>query len=126
MKAFLLIALLLPSFASAEGFQVFGVKNDYPMADGETRFRDVYVNMGTNQGIKKGSTLDAFRTVTTVDDLNRRVGKNISFKIAKLKVIHADQDIAVARVTSFEKADVTPTGSYRDVMVGDRVELGAK
>lgn len=126
MKAFLLIALLLPLSASAEGFQVFGVKNDYPMADGETRFRDVYVNMGTNQGIKKGSTLDAFRTVTTVDDLNRRVGKNISFKIAKLKVIHADQDIAVARVMSFEKADVTPTGSYRDVMVGDRVELGAK
>lgn len=126
MKAFLLIALMLPLTAHAEGFQVFGVKNDYPMADGEARFRDVYVNMGTNQGIKKGSTLDAFRTLTTVDDLNRRVGKNISFKVAKLKVIHAEPEIAVARVVSYEKADVTPTGTYRDVVVGDRVELGSK
>lgn len=126
MKTLLLLLALSPLPAAAEGFQVFGIKSDYVMNDADTRYRDVYVNMGMNQGLKKGSTLEAYRTVTTVDELNQRVGKNISYKIAKLKVIHADSDIAVARVQTFESPETTPVGSYGNVMVGDRVEVGGK
>ncbi|RZA07313.1 MAG: hypothetical protein EOP11_08035 [Proteobacteria bacterium] len=126
MKTLLFLLTLLPLDAYADGFQVFGIKSDYTMKDEDARYRDVYVNMGTSQGLKKGSQLDAFRTVTTVDELNHRVGKNISYKIAKLKIIHADSDVSVARVLSMEAADVTPVGSYASVMVGDRVEAGSK
>src|SRR5947209_6295061 len=104
--------------ALASDYKVFGIRTDYPMADGQPLFRDVYVNMGTNQGIKDGSTLDAFRVVTTVDELNQKTGRNISFKIAKLKVIHAETDLAVARVTQFLPPESTPIGSFTNVMVG--------
>jgi len=122
----LLVYAFCPSAAIAGEYKVFGIRTDFAMADSQPLFRDVYVNMGTNQGIKDGSTLDAYRVVTTIDELNQKTGRNISFKIAKLKVIHAETDLAVARVTQFLPPDATPIGSFTNVMVGDEVEVGKK
>lgn len=96
------------------------------MSDSEIPARDVYVNIGTSQGIKIGSQLDVFRALTTVDEINQKIGRNISFKIARLKVIHADSDIAVARVLEMQPAASTPVGSYTNVMVGDVVQVITK
>ncbi|MGZ3712002.1 MAG: hypothetical protein ACXVBE_09605 [Bdellovibrionota bacterium] len=129
MKNFLFITILLSLTsltAHAEGHQVFGIKSDFPMNDGQTLFRDVYVNLGTSQGVKIGSSLDVFRTITTVDEINQRVGQNISFKIGRLKVIHAEGNVAVARVDKMLPPEQTPTGSYTNVMVGDQVEISNK
>ena len=70
--------------------------------------------------------LDAFRTLTTVDEINQRTGQNISFRIAKLKVIHAEGGIAVARVVQMMPPESTPVGTHTNVMVGDTVEVGKK
>ena len=124
--AALLSAPFWTSITLAGEHKVLGIRTDFPMADGQPLFRDVYVNMGTNQGVKAGSTLDAYRVITTVDEINQKMGRNISFKIAKLKVIHAESDLAVARVTQFLPPESTPIGSYTNVMVGDEVEIGKK
>jgi hypothetical protein len=126
MKILLLLAALpLTTFANG-GYAVFGIKTDFPMSDQDAHYRDVYVNMGTDQGIKAGSQLDVFRVLTSVDELNQRTGRNLSFKFARLKVIHAESDIAVARVMKFLPPESTPLGTYTNVMVGDRVEVGTK
>lgn len=122
----LLLALLLVFPLTSHAAQVFGIRTDFAMNDAETKQRDVYVNMGTDQGIKIGSQLDAFRTLTTVDEINQRTGQNISFRIAKLKVIHAEGNIAVARVLQMMPPEATPVGTYTNVMVGDTVEVGKK
>lgn len=121
-----ILALFLPLSAESSNYAVFGIKTDFPMADGQTAYRDVYVSMGTNQGIKPGSQLDVFRVMTAMDDLNQRSGRNLSFKIAKLKVIHAESDIAVARVIQFLPPEATPIGTYTNVMVGDAVDVSTK
>jgi hypothetical protein len=127
MKLFLVItSLSFTLSAHAADFKVFGIRTDFPMAEGQPLFRDVYVNMGTNQGIKAGSALDAYRVVSTVDELNQRVGKNMTFKIAKLKVIHAEPEMAVARVVQMLPPDSTPLGAFTNVIVGDEVEVGKK
>jgi hypothetical protein len=123
---FLTLALLLAPPALAGDYKVFGIRTDFPMADGQAIYRDVYVSMGTNQGIKTGSTLDAYRVVTTVDELNQRTGRNISFKIAKLKVIHSEPELAVARVIEMLPPQSTPLGAFTNVMVGDEVEVAKK
>ena len=123
--AIIVYAICLTAAVAGE-YKVFGIRTDFPMADGQPLFRDVYVNMGTNQGIKTGSSLDAFRVITTVDELNQKAGHNISFKIAKLKVIHAESDLAVARMDTFLPPESTPLGSFTNVMVGDEVEVAGK
>lgn len=125
MKTFLFLLMLLPSSTFA-AHQVFGIRTDFPMTDGQETFRDVYVNMGTDQGIKIGSILEASRVVTTVDEINQRTGRNISFPIAKLKVIHAEGDVAVARVLEMTKPELTPNGTFTNVMVGDQVDVAKK
>ncbi len=117
---------MIPVSAHASDFKVFGIRTDFPMADGQPLYRDVYVSMGTKQGIKAGSALDAYRVVTTVDELNQRTGRNYSFKIAKLKVIHAEPEMAVARVVQMLPPETTPLGAFTNVMVGDEVEVGRK
>jgi hypothetical protein len=126
MKAILLISALLFPLSASAAHQVFGVRSDFSLDDNAPKFRDVYVNMGTEQGIKEGSVLDAFRTLTTVDEINQRTGQNISFRIAKLKVIHAEGSVAVARVIQVMPPETTPVGTYTNVMVGDSVEIGRK
>ena len=96
------------------------------MADNQTLFKDIYVNMGTNQGIKIGSKLDAYRTISTVDELNQRNASNIHFKIAKLKVIHADATTSVARIIEMLSPQETPIANYSTVMVGDSVDVSRK
>lgn len=129
MKAFFLMPFLLLALLPSTGLaahQVFGIRTDFPMTDNQARYRDVYVNMGTDQGIKTGSLLDVFRVLTTVDEVNQRVGRNISFKFARLKVIHAEGDVSVARVVEMLPPESTPIASHTNVMVGDQVEVGKK
>ncbi len=124
---YLLPVLFLTSHSALAGeYKVFGIRTEFPMVDGQSSYRDVYVSMGTNQGIKTGSTLDAYRVVTTVDEINQRTGKNMTFKIAKLKVIHSEADLAVARVVQMLPPESTPLGSFTNVMVGDEVEVAKK
>jgi len=129
MKIFFLTAasfLFLNPLAFGGEYKVFGIRTDFPMTEGQPSYRDVYVSMGTNQGIKTGSSLDAFRVVTTVDEINQRTGRNISFRIAKLKVIHSETDLSVARVVEMLPPSSTPIGSFTNVMVGDEVEVAKK
>jgi len=62
----LLIALTIlfisPEPLAHAEYAVFGIKTDISLSDSEQAFRDVYVSMGTNQGIKVGSKLDVYRS----------------------------------------------------------------
>lgn len=102
---------------------VFGVKTEIPMADDERPRRDFYMNIGTNQGVKVGSVLDVFRSVTSSDNINNRSARNVVFKFAKLKIIHAEDDISVGRIIEILPPAKTPIGEYPTVIVGDRVAI---
>lgn len=119
-------AMVNPLHVAGANYTVYGIKNDFPMADNQTLFKDIYINMGTNQGIKPGSTLDAYRTMSTVDELNQKNAQSISFKIARLKVIHSDASVSVARIIEMLPPQVTPVGGYPTVMVGDSVDISRK
>ncbi len=125
---YIILALSLSVTASAETGQytVYGVRNDFPMTETQSLFKDFYINMGTSQGIKIGSKLDAYRTMPTVDEMNNKSSNNISFKIAKMKVIHADVNNAVVRIIEMLPPSEVPIGSYPTVMIGDSVDVSRK
>ncbi len=122
-KLSLYLGLLSYPISTLAGYTVFGVRNEFPMNDSQKLYRDLYVNMGTAQGIKVGSKLDVFRLLSTADQLNQKNGPNINFRFAKLKVIHVEDNTAVARVVEFVPGEEIPNFGYSDVMVGDSVEV---
>jgi len=122
---FLNLFVIPISYSRGEHF-VFGTKTEFPMSNKKTVMKDFYVNIGHAQGVKIGTKLDAYRTITTADEVNNKNSSNITFIVATLKVIHAEENISVARLESVNSLDNTPIGVFLSVMVGDMVAVSSK
>jgi hypothetical protein len=120
------IALPEPVSHAAMDHIVFGMKTEVAMAANEVPRKDYYLNIGTNQGVKPGTVLDVFRTVTTTDDINNKSSQNIMFRVAKIKVIHAEGEIAVGRIAEILPPNDVPIGAFPTVVIGDRVAVATK
>jgi hypothetical protein len=116
--------LAMPLSAGSADFVVYSVYKAIDLGNpGETPQKDYYVNMGTANGLHNGATLEVIRKVATYDLLSEKLYKDISFPIARLKVIHVEQSAAVARMEQILPADKTPAVANRAVMVGDVVQI---
>ncbi len=114
--------LSLPSEAHSAEFMVYSVYRALDMGNpGETPQKDFYVNMGTSQGIHQGSVLEVVRRSSTYDLITEKLYKDISYPIARLKVIHAENNAAVARLDKMLPADKTPALAPNAVLVGDLI-----
>src|SRR5579885_154304 len=114
--------LLLPRPTGAADYVVYSVYRALDMGyEGEKTEKDFYVNMGTAQGVHPGTVLKAYRRMSTYDLMSEKLYRDVSFPIAKLKVIHAEQNAAIARLD--QMLPDTPAYSPKAVMVGDLVEI---
>jgi hypothetical protein len=122
--AALTAAIALPFTAESAEFVVYSVYKAIDLGNpGEVPQKDFYVNMGSANGLHDGSTLEVIRKVATYDLLSEKLYKDISFPIARLKVIHVEPNASVARLEQLLPADKTPAIANRAVMVGDAVQI---
>ena len=113
--------MLMPS-ASANDAVVYSVYKGVDLGNpGETPSKDYYVNLGSQQGVDKGTILEVSRKLATYDLLSEKLYKEVVFPIATLKVIHAESGVAIARLDKLIAADQAPSFTPRAVMVGDVV-----
>jgi hypothetical protein len=114
----------LPNESDAADYTVYSVYKALDLGNpGEVPQKDYYVNMGKQQGVHDGSVLEVVRKVSTYDLLSEKLYREVSFPIAKLKVIHTESNAAIARVQKMLPPDKTPAITPRAVMVGDRVRI---
>jgi hypothetical protein len=124
VRAAAVAAIVLPFNAGSAEFVVYSVYKAIDLGNpGETPQKDYYVNMGTANGLHNGATLEVIRKVATYDLLSEKLYKDVSFPIARLKVIHVEQNAAVARLEQVLPAESTPAVANRAVMVGDAVHI---
>ncbi len=116
---------LTPRTASSAEFVVYSIYRGLDLGgDEEKPQKDYYVNMGTNQGIRVGAVLDVLRRVPTFDTVQEKLYRDVTFPIARLRVIHAETTAAIARLEKILPAEKTPAVTPRAVMVGDIVTPG--
>lgn len=84
--------------------------------------RDIFVNMGSNDGLKKGSILDVYRKISSFDNLTEKVAGDHIIPVGRLKVIHSDAKTAIARVEKFVSVEQEPALLPQTVMIGDLVK----
>jgi hypothetical protein len=114
-----------PKGSLAADFVVYSVYKGLDLGNpGETPQKDYYVNMGTAQGLRVGARLDVLRRVSTYDLLSEKLYKDVTFPIAKIRVIHVEDNAAVCRLDKMISADKTPAVAARAVMIGDLVQNG--
>lgn len=109
----------------ANEFRIYSISSRIPMGDpGETKTRDYFFTLGSNAGARAGATIDVFRRMPTYDLSNERLYREVTYPIARLRIIHAEPQAAIGRLEKYYPASVTPNFSPPTIMVGDLVQLG--
>ncbi len=114
--------LFLPLADAEEESIVYSVYRAVDLGNpGEIPQKDFFVNLGSRQGVRAGSTLQVIRRMATYDATSQKLYKDVQFPIAKLKVIHSEPNASIARLDQILPAEKIPAISPRAVMVGDLV-----
>lgn len=118
----LLFLALLGHPVSASDFVVYSVFRSLNLGySNEPMDKDYYINMGAAQGLKKGATLEVLRHIPTYDLVNSQAYRDMTFPIARVKVIHVEARSAIARLEKMLPADQIPVIQPKAIMVGDYV-----
>ncbi len=126
MKALLVIFVLFltlsPRASHARSYLIYSVAQDLPMGtDEQVIKKNFYVNMGTGQGLKKGTLLDVFRVISVLDPYDNRKRVNYRVKIGELKVIHTSDEAAITVLHKMK--DDVPVLDLDQFIVGDHVAV---
>jgi len=87
--------------------------------------KDIYVNIGSNQGVKKGAVLDVYRKISSFDNLTQRLAGDHMIPVGRIKVIHSDEKTSIARLDKFVSFDQEPALIPQAIMIGDVVRAGS-
>jgi hypothetical protein len=116
---------LIPSTGNSSDYTVYSVYKELDMGNpGEVPQKDYYINMGSSQGIRVGTSLTVKRRIATYDLLSEKLYKDLVVPVAKIKVIHVESNAAVARLEKLESSEKSPAISPRAVLIGDIVQFG--
>jgi hypothetical protein len=120
----LVIVALFPTISQANEFVIYGVHRALDLGNpGESPQKDFYVNLGSDQGVRIGASLEVLRRTSTYDLNTQKLYKDMLYPIGKLKVIHVESNAAIARLEQFLPADKTPILAPKAFMIGDLVQL---
>jgi hypothetical protein len=104
---------------------IFDVRINLPLEPTEPVYHDFYINTGAESGLKKGMFILVVRPVPIHDPVQNKQQGILSVNVARLKVIHVERQMAVARLqTEFTDED-RPVLEFESVMIGDRIDLAS-
>lgn len=124
---FVLILILMASTAFAKDYVIYSISQDIPMGNKDEVIRkNFYVDMGKNQGIKKGNLLDVYRVVSVLDPYESKKRFNHRVKIGEIKILHAEDSSAIGALNKLEVDSETPVFEIGQMMIGDIVAAKVK
>jgi hypothetical protein len=126
-KLFICSILFLITSAHAVDHQIFNIAQDIPMGYKDEQVkRNYFVNLGSMQGVKNGTTLDVFRNVSVDNpyDTNKRMHYKV--KIGELQIIHSDNGASIAKSKSFLDKNPELQLEINAFMIGDHVAVSVK
>jgi len=95
---------------------------DLPMGyDNEVIRKNYYVNIGTNQGVKKDTNLDVFRIISVLNPYDNKQRVNYKVKIGELKILATSDSASIAILSKMEEN--TPIFDLAQFMIGDHVAI---
>jgi hypothetical protein len=121
---FLLSLIYLPfALADSKEYTVFDARKTLPLSDTQPVYRDYYVNMGVEAGVKVGSVLAVYRKIPVIDVYTNKVPGDLIVEVGKLQVIQTQRSLSVGRLLVQSNPKAIPVVQFEKVMLGDRVAL---
>lgn len=118
---FLSLNILAGSEALADS-TVYQVYRSIDLGEGGTQPpKDIFVSIGADKGMKKGSMLDVYRRISSFDNLTQKHMGDHMIPVGKLRVIHVDEKTSIARADRFVSVEQEPALLPQAIMIGDVV-----
>ncbi|MBN1114922.1 MAG: hypothetical protein JXA66_06240 [Oligoflexia bacterium] len=106
-------------------FRIFFIKKEFDLGTRSNGlFRDYYTNIGTQNGVTKGTHLDVYRKVQVIDSQHGGAPVEVRIYVGQLKAIFVNSNITIARASSLADEESNPVLDYQSFLVGDLVEIG--
>lgn len=124
---FIIVLSFCTTMAIAKDFVIYSIAQDIPMGNKDEIIRkNFYIDMGQNQGVKKGSILDVYRVVSVLDPYESKKRFNHRVKIGEVKILHAEDTSAIGVLNKLEESEETPVFEVGKMMIGDIVTVKVK
>lgn len=104
---------------------IFDVRKNLAMSDNDPTYRDFMINGGTEAGLTTGMVLTVQRRIPLYDSYQNRSAGELQLKVAKIKIIHVQRGLAVARLHAEFTREGTPILEDNYLMVGDHVDISS-
>jgi hypothetical protein len=85
--------------------------------------KEIFVDIGSLHGVKKGSVLDVYRKISSFNNLTEKFASDHVVPVGKLRVIHADEKTAIARIERFVSPEQELALLPQAILIGDLVRL---
>lgn len=92
------------------------------MAD-EVLKKNYYVNLGKEQGVSSGTTLDVYRQISRNDPYETKKRYDYSVKIGEMTILHAEENASIGLIKSIKLAETDPLFDIKNFMIGDKVSV---
>ncbi|MGE0763310.1 MAG: hypothetical protein AB7N80_08530 [Bdellovibrionales bacterium] len=123
--AFLFAAVITTEMVHAEEIQIFDMRKSLALSDQEPVYRDFYLSRGLEAGLRPGMILTVKRRQPLYDGIHNRSAGDLGLVVARIKIIHAEKGLAVARHHSGFNRDDLPLLEDNYIMIGDEVDLSS-
>jgi hypothetical protein len=103
--------------------RVIGLRRDLGLSDeaANRSAQDLILNAGRESGLSEGQILTVFRRLPVVDPYLDNQSRELEIKFARIKIIHLQDNLAIARVESLDPIQTGLAIGTRSVLVGDYV-----
>ena len=119
---FCVILFSTRALATDTDYTVYQVYRPIDLGEGGAQPpKDIFVSIGADQGVHKGSILDVYRRISSFDNLTQKHMGDHMIPVGKIRVIHVDEKTAIARADRFVSVEQEPALLPQAIMIGDVV-----
>ena len=118
-----LVALTLMALPAGAELVIFDVRKNLKMSDTDLVYHDYYISGGSDRGLTEGQVLTVARKLPLYDSYQNHAVGDLQLKVAKVKLIHVQKSLSVARLQSEFERENAPVLEDNFIMVGDVLDL---
>lgn len=122
----LIVLIFIGKTAFAENYMIYSISQDFPMGfENEVLKKNFYVNIGEEQGVRSGTELNVYRTISRNNPFAKEKMERVNFqvKVGELKVIHTQGGNAIAEFNNFKTINPNLFLEVNSLMIGDHVSV---
>ena len=124
LKKILFLMLIFSHSLSADNYVIYSIAQEIPMGfKNEKIQKNFYINMGSKQGLRKGTHLNIYRKMSKIDPFDNTKKYWHKIKIGTLEVVHVEENSAVSLLKSMEKKTEKLVLDIASPIIGDLVDV---